>query len=298
MRCFVTGGAGFIGSNLVESLVKDGHGVVVFDNLTTGNVKNLEGIIDKEDIIKSYTLISNAKTPDKIFHLGIPSSSPMYKKNPHLVNEAIEDWIVILEYAKKNNCKIVYASSSSIYNGNKTPYREDMPAYVTDYYTECRHSMERLAELYHRLHGVNSIGLRLFSVYGPKEKFKENYANCLTQFLWDMKNEKSPVIFGDGSQTRDLVYVSDVVRAFILAANSEIGSGILNIGTGISYSFNDIINLLNKALGTSIEPEYVVNPIKNYVQQTLADTKKAEETLKFKAKVSIEKGIQNILKVY
>jgi UDP-glucose 4-epimerase len=295
MEVVVTGGCGFIGSNLVEILVKGGHSVVVFDNLSTGNMNNLEGL-DVQLFDKPYShLRSSGPKFDVILHLGIPSSSPIYKQNPKLVGDAINDVIEILEYAKETDCKVVYASSSSIYNGNEPPYREDMPTHVTDYYTECRYAIERLAKLYDILHGVKSVGMRFFSVYGPKEKYKGRYANIVSQFLWTMAKDEKPVIFGDGSQTRDFIYVADVVEALILAMEKDFECEIFNVGTGTAHSFNDVVDLLNKALGKDIEPIYQPNPIKNYVQYTLADTSKAESVLGFKAKIPLEAGIKHIL---
>lgn len=298
MRAIVTGGAGFIGSHLVKHLVNEGHEVFIFDNLMTGNKANIIPLLSTPRFFKSYGVLAQISFPDIIFHLGIPSSSPMYKQNPFLVSEAIRDWITILEYGKKESCKIVYASSSSVYNGNEPPFHEGMPVHVTDYYTECRYSMERLAELYHRLHKVSSIGLRLFSVYGSNETYKQQYANCLTQFLWAMKQGEAPVIFGDGSQTRDLTHVLDVVTAFNLAAASNIQYGIFNVGTGTAYSFNEIVTLLNQALDTDITPTYIDNPIQNYVGRTRADTQKAEKQLGFKASINLPQGIQNIIDAY
>ncbi|MEM3715735.1 MAG: NAD-dependent epimerase/dehydratase family protein [Candidatus Bathyarchaeia archaeon] len=295
MRALVTGGCGFIGSNLVERLVRDGHEVIVFDNLSSGNIKNIEGLnveffnepCEKINIVKDRI--------DVIFHLGMPSSSPMYKSNPYLVGRTINEAIVILEYARKNNCKIVYASTSSLYNGNPTPYREDMPIYVTDYYTECRYAIERLAKLYNLLYGVKSIGLRLFSVYGPKEKYKGEYANVVSQFIWKMRRDEPPIIFGDGSQTRDFIHVNDVIEAFMLAAERDFGYEIFNVGTGVEHSFNDLVNIINRMMGKNIKPIYKPNPIKNYVYRTLADTTKAEKVLGFKAKISLEEGIKELI---
>jgi len=295
MNVIVTGGCGFIGSNLVERLLEEGHRVTVFDNLSTGNLKNIEGL-DVKFFNEPYEKIPFlVRDIDVIFHLGIPSSSPMYKREPHLVGKAINEAIIILEYARKNKCKIVYASTSSLYNGNPTPYREDMPIYVTDYYTECRYAIERLAKLYNSLFNVKSVGLRLFSVYGPKEKYKGGYANIVSQFLWLMERDEPPIIFGDGSQTRDFIYVKDVVEAFMLAAEKEFNYEIFNVGTGVAYSFNEVVDLINRLLGKNIKPIYKPNPIKNYVYHTLADTTKAEKILGFKAKVSLEEGIKNLI---
>ncbi|MCD6465595.1 NAD-dependent epimerase/dehydratase family protein [Candidatus Bathyarchaeota archaeon] len=295
MNVVVTGGCGFIGSNLVERLLEEGHRVTVFDDLSTGNLKNIEGL-DVKFFNEPYEKIPFlVRDIDVIFHLGIPSSSPMYKREPHLVGKAINDAITILEYARKNKCKVVYASTSSLYNGNPTPYKEDMPIYVTDYYTECRYAIERLAKLYNSLFNVKSVGLRLFSVYGPKEKYKGEYANIVSQFLWLMERDEPPIIFGDGSQTRDFIYVKDVVEAFMLAAEKEFNYEIFNVGTGVAYSFNEVVDLINKLLGKNIKPIYKPNPIKNYVYHTLADTTKAEKILGFKAKVSLEEGIKNLI---
>lgn len=290
----MTGGCGFIGSNLVERLVKDGYDVIVFDNLSTGNLRNIEGL-NVRFFNKPYqnipVLVPDA---DLIFHLGMPSSSPMYKRDPGLLGRTINDAISIFEYAKERKCKVIYASTSSLYNGNNPPYREDMPIYVTDYYTECRYAIERLAKLYNILHGVRSVGLRLFSVYGPKEQYKGEYANVISQFLWLMKRDQPPIIFGDGTQTRDFIHVADVVEAFMLSAEKDFECEIFNVGTGIARSFNYVVDLINKILGKSIKPVYKPNPIKNYVYHTLADTTKAEKILGFKAKITLEEGIRDL----
>jgi len=219
----------------------------------------------------------------------------MYKKNTRLVGEAINDAIEVFEYAKMNGCKVVYASSSSIYNGNKLPYREDMPVYVTDFYTECRYAIERLAKLYNILYGAKSVGLRFFSVYGPKEEFKKQYANIVSQFLWAMRKDEAPVIFGDGTQTRDFTHISDVVDALTLAWKKDLECEVFNVGTGVAYSFNQVVEILNRLLGKNIRPIHKPNPIKNYVYHTLADTTKAESILGFKAKIPLEEGLKTII---
>jgi UDP-glucose 4-epimerase len=295
MNIIVTGGCGFIGSNLVERLVKDGHSVTVFDNLHTGNLKNIEGLDVKfynEPYRKIQTLVPEA---DVMFHIGMPSSTPMYRRNALLVGEAINDAITVFECAKLKSCKVVYASSSSIYNGNELPYREDMPVYVTDFYTECRYAIERLAKLYNVFYGVKNAGLRFFSVYGPKEEYKREYANIVSQFLWLMRKDEAPVIFGDGTQTRDFTHVDDVVEALLLAWKNNFEAEVFNVGTGVAHSFNDIIEMLNKTLGKNIKPVYKPNPIKNYVADTLADTTKAEKVLRFKAKISLKEGLKTII---
>jgi len=297
MSTLVTGGAGFIGSNLVEELLASGEDVVVLDNMHTGSPINLEGLKGSLKIIKARCndLPGMDLHPEKIYHLGISSSSTMYKKNPYLVGEAINGFTAVFELAKRCGERVVYASSSSLYNGLLPPHREDMTIQVADYYTEARLAMERMAELYKQLYNMNSVGLRFFSVYGPKEEAKKEYANMVTQFLWEMRAGKTPVIFGDGSQTRDFTYVKDVVHALQLAMKSDY-HGILNVGTGKAYSFNDVVEILNKNMGLAIKPQHVENPIKNYVMQTQADTAKAERTLGFKAKWNLEDGVKVLLR--
>ncbi len=297
MSTLVTGGAGFIGSNLVEELLAAGEDVVVLDNMHTGSPGNLDGLKGSLKVIRASCndLPGMDLCPERIYHLGIPSSSPMYKKNPYLVGEALNGFTAVFELARKSGARVVYASSSSLYNGLQPPHREDMTIQVADYYTEARLAMERMAELYRILFDVNSAGMRFFSVYGPKEEAKKQYANMVSQFLWEMREGKTPVIFGDGSQTRDFTYVKDVVRALRLAMKSDY-HGILNVGTGKAYSFNDVIRILNEKLGVSIKPQYAANPIKNYVKDTRADITKANSVLGFKAEFLLEKGIDALLK--
>jgi len=295
----VTGGAGFIGSNLVEALLASRQEVVVLDDLSTGSRENLEGLSGRIDLVqgRSSELLDLKIRPEAIYHLGIPSSSPMYKRDPMLVGEAMNGMIAVLELAKKTGARVVYASTSSLYSGQTPPHREEMEVFVTDYYTEARFSMERMAELYRKLFGVRAVGLRFFSVYGPHEAAKREYANIVTQFLWEMMAGRAPVIYGDGSQTRDFVYVRDVVSALQLAMASDC-TGALNVGTGKSYSFNAVAEILAGEMGLDLKAEHVDNPIKNYVRDTLADTTKAEEVLGFRARYSLDEGIGELLRCY
>lgn len=299
MKILVTGGLGFIGSNIAGRLVREGHQVTILDNKHTGNEHNISGLKGKAkvQIGRSGDVEKLGEKFDVIFHEGIYSSTPMYKEDPHRVAEVIEDFISILEYAKKNGIKVVWASSSSVYNGVKPPQREDAVIPVTDFYTEARLAMERLSELYHKLYGVKAIGLRYFSVYGPHEESKGRYANLVSQFMWAMEKGESPSVYGDGSQTRDFTYIEDVVEANLLAMKSNVGFGIYNIGTGKSITINGMIEVLGKAMGKPVEPVYTQNPIKNYVEHTLASTSKAERELGFKARVGLEQGIGKILKI-
>lgn len=298
MKMLVTGGAGFIGSNLCEELARTGENeLVILDNLQTGSRENLEWVQGKKIKLIEGKASGLGKlklgTFDAIYHFGMPSSSPMYRENPFLVGDCINETLAIFELARKSDAKIVYASTSSLYSGIAPPQREDAQVKVTDYYTEARFAIERLAELYAKLYGLQSAGMRFFSVYGPREKAKGKYANVVSQFLWQMKEGKTPVIYGDGKQARDFIFVDDVVRACLLAMERKT-SGVYNVGTGKTTSFNAVVEAINKSLGTKIEPTHVQNPIKNYVDITQADSKKSERELGFRAKVSLEEGIGKI----
>ena len=222
----------------------------------------------------------------------------MYKNNPHLMANAIDDLITVLEYAKKNKSKIVYASTSSIYNGIKEQ-KEDVIPKVSDYYTEARIAMERIANLYCNLYGMDVSGMRFFSVYGYNERSKKIYANLISQFLWAMHDNISPVLYGDGEQKRDFVFIEDLVNALILAAENNKKFNVYNVGTGKNYTLNELVQILNKHLGKNIKPEYIENPMKDtYVYYTLADIKKTEEKIGFKAKISLDEGIDKLIKYY
>lgn len=295
MRVLVTGGLGFIGSHTAERLVTEGHDVHVLDNMHTGSEANVSAIRTRIKITRgdAGTLATVPGKFDAVFHAGVYSSSPMYREQPQLTAKAVADWVSILEYCRKNDSTLAFASSSSLYNGNRPPQKEGMGIMVTDFYTEARYAMERLAELYNSLYSLPSAGLRYFSVYGPREQSKGRYANLLSQFLWAMRAGLQPVIYGDGTQARDFIHVDDVVNANLLALSYG-GHGIFNVGTGKSTTLNDAVALLNRELGTAIRPKYEKNPIANYVSQTLADTSLAAGKLRFRASIPVEEGVRRL----
>ncbi|MDK2372724.1 MAG: NAD-dependent epimerase/dehydratase family protein [Candidatus Korarchaeota archaeon] len=299
MRAVVTGGAGFIGSNLTAKLLKDGAEVVVIDNFMTGSREVANLLKERGATLLEGTSSSVRKLMpvDVVFHLGIPSSSPMYRENPDLLSLAVRDAVAIFEYAKESGAKVVYASTSSLYNGNDPPFTEDMPVFPTDFYTEGRYWIERLAKVYHELYGVESVGLRLFSVYGPNERPKGSFANVASQMVWAALEGRSFVIYGDGKQTRDFIYVTDVVRAFLMAWERGEDYEVYNVGTGKETSFNELAELI-RSLGLDLMLEYRENPIKNYVYRTLADTRKAERDLGFKYEVELEEGLMKVIRAY
>lgn len=295
----VTGGAGFIGTNLVEKLVNDNE-VIVIDNLHTGSNQNLKELESENLKVINDDAKSIARLDvdaDTVFHLGFYSASPMYRDNPMLVSEVVAGMTAVLEYARERGSGVVFSSTSSIYNGVKPPHREDIIPDVTDLYTEGRIASERLGLLYQKLHGVNVSAMRFFSVYGYHERSKGGYANLATQFLWAMKKDQAPVIYGDGKQRRDFIFAGDVADALIKAADVK-GFEIFNVGYGKNYSLNELVEKLNNMLGKDIKPEYIPMPVKNYVMETLADTTKMKNKLGFTPKVALDQGLELINRYY
>lgn len=273
MKCLITGVGGFVGSNLAERFIREGNRVYGLDNFQTGH---------KDNIPEGVRNFGNEKI-DMIYHLGVPSTSPLYKADRRNIVSAINRTVQMFELAIKNKCPVVWASSSSIYSGHNPPHQEWMPANNLDWYTEVRYFMERLAYRYWEAHGVPSIGLRIFSCYGDKDVGKKQYANVITQFALDMIRGKRPLVYGDGTQKRDFIHVDDVVRGFIRASEiCEKGADIINLGTGHTYSFNEAIEMINVVLETDIKPKYTKNQIHNYVFTTKADVTKMYNIMGFR----------------
>ena len=299
MKILVTGGAGFVGSNIVESLVEEKHEVVVLDKFVLGSIKNLETVKDKVtivtgDITNKKNVFDASNGCDIIFNEAAASSSPMFKEDlAGSVKINVEGFVNILDAARKNDAKVIYASTSSIYGDNPSPLTEDQKITPPNFYAATKFTNEHLARIYTSEYGITTTGFRYMSVYGPHEKAKNNFANLVSQFLWDMKKGIAPIIYGDGKQTRDFIFVKDIVKANLLAMNLK-GSNteIINAGTGRATNMNELIDLLNTTLNTKITAKYIKNPVKNYIPTQLASTKKAKKVLGFEAKVTLEDGIK------
>ncbi len=309
-RVLVTGGFGFIGSNIVKKLLERKYFVYVLDNSFLGIRENVAPLekeyrdqikIVEGDVMDTKVLESIIRKCDYVIHEAAHSSAPMFDNEPREgIRVNVIGFLNVLELAKRHDIKkIVYASTSSLYGSFEPPHREDMYVYPRTLYEYTMFAREHLARIYYETFGVRSIGLRYFSVYGPNELHKGRYANVITQFLWCLLKNKQPVIYGDGSQTRDFIFVYDVAEATIMAMeNADIDCDIFNVGTGIETTFRDVVKMLNNALGTEIQPKYVPNPIKNYVYRTRADTTKIEKKLGFKARIEIREGIEMMVEIY
>jgi len=284
MRYLVTGGCGFIGSNLVKRLRMNGNRVMVADNLLTGKRES----IDQDIPLVNDTKEALSERFDGVFHLGMPSSTYMLRENPVLVARTINGFIELLEYCRKNKVKMVYASSSSVYNGNKIPFTEEMRLFPKDLYTEMIYFIERLSLVYNELFGVESIGLRLFSVYGDNEESKGSFANLVSQMIWAKEKGETFDIY-DSQTMRDFIHVDDVVDAFVNSMGSGFGCDVINIGRGKSCGIVDIAKVIG------VDYRFVENPVKNYVRETHADITKAQKLLGFRAKTDVRDYIKSRL---
>lgn len=297
----VTGGAGFIGSNLANHLALENE-VVVVDNCYLGTPENLsDEVVFRDQDVLDDELPTDV---DVVFHLAALSSYAMHEDSPRKgARVNVEGFVNVVEQARRDGCEtVVYASTSSIYGNRTEPSPESLNVTANTGYEASKLSRERYAEYFSNHYGVSTAGLRLFSVYqgyDGAEKHKGEFANVIAQFADDVANGRSPKLYGDGSQTRDFTHVDDVVRAFSLAAEEEL-EGIYNVGTGSSCSFNELVDLLNAELDADIEPEYVENPIPDevYVHDTCADYSKIEEDAGWEPEVSLEEGIRRVCEKY
>jgi UDP-glucose 4-epimerase len=302
----ITGGAGFIGSHLAEMLVGQGNNVTVIDNLFLGTESNLAKIRDSINFYKhNYEdkafLDSTVKKHriEYIFHFAGLSSAPMFDGNePQGVAMNVVGFLHLLEVCRDNKVRrLMYASSSSIY-GDAPLHEENVKVYPPNFYALTKYTMEHAARLFHDLYKVESIGFRFFSVYGKNERHKKQYANLVSQFLWAIQEGKEVVIYGDGSQTRDFIYVLDLCSALISGMNAEsrhARAGVYNLGTSDTYSLNEMVALLEEATGMEANRQYVNNPIRNYVAHTKADCTKSKNALAFEPEYSLKQGIMDML---
>jgi len=297
----ITGGAGFIGSNLANRLAKDNN-VVVVDNCYLGTDSNLD---DSIEFRKRSVLNEELPTDvDAVFHLAALSSYAMHEENPQQgARVNVEGFVNVVEQARQDGCEtIVYASTSSIYGSCTEPSPEDMDVSVNTGYEASKLARERYAEYFSNCYDMSMAGLRFFSVYqgyGGAEEHKGEYANVIAQFVDHIANDCSPKLYGDGTQTRDFTHVDDVVRGTIIAAEKNL-DGIYNLGTGINHSFNEVINIINSVFDTDIQPDYVENPIPTevYVHDTCADYSKIRKATGWRPSIKLEDGVEKVCRPY
>jgi UDP-glucose 4-epimerase len=301
----VTGGAGFIGSNISRYCLERGYEVRVLDNLATGSEANLRGLtiqLANGNVTDDEAIDKATKGVKYIFHQAAVSASPMFFPDPSqgLIVNALGFAKVLASAVRNGVEKVVYALTSSMYGNSPVPWVEDnlKVSDIPNIYASSLLDRSFIAKQIEKASEVKTVGLVYFSVYGPNEAAKGNYANIVSQFLWAMKRGQSPVLYGDGSQTRDFIHVEDVARANVLAAESDYSGGFVNLGTGTETSMKAIAEKLGSLLHSSINPVYKPNPIYGYCYRTLADTSKASKMIGFEAVVGIDQGLKTLVEFY
>ena len=302
MRVLVSGGAGFIGSNVVDGLVKEGYEVFVVDNLSTGKEKNLnpKARFFKTDIRDKNELdsIFNESKPEVVFHLAAQIDVRKSVENPQFdASINVTGAINVFELAVKHNARrIVFSSTGGAIYGEPEvlPATEETPVAPLAPYGVSKYCGEQYLHYFKRLFGIERVILRYANVYGPRQD-PLGEAGVIAIFTGKIMKNEQPVIFGDGNQTRDYVYVEDVVNANLLAVRGK--EGVYNIGTGVETSVNELVKMFEKVTNKRIVPEYAP-PRKGEVQRIALDATKAEKELGFKPEYNLFEGLKKTIRWY
>jgi len=298
----VTGGAGFIGSHLVTQLIHRGHTVRVVDNLITGKRRNLDHVSGVEfvegDLADIGVATRAVEGMDYVLHQAAIPSVPRSVKDPISSNRAnIDASVNVLVAARDAGVKrLVYAGSSAAYGDTPTlPKREDMPTSPLSPYALQKLVSEQYGQLFTQLYGFETVTIRYFNVFGPRQDPGSPYSGVISLFASALLEGRQPVIYGDGEQTRDFTYVANVVDGVLRAVETPKASGhVINVATGGRISLNALLRAMNKIVGTNLQPIYQ-EPRAGDVRDSQADITKAKTLLGYTPLVSLEEGLEKTL---
>jgi len=298
LKFVVTGGAGFVGSHLAKYLVSQKHSVIVIDNLGDGKIENLNNVknevdFHKIDILNFDKLKDILKHADGIFHeAALISLQESYEKPEKYHKVNVEGTENIFKLALEFGFKVIFASSSSVYGDVETiPITEDFKKNPLNPYAKTKIQDEDLALKYNQL-GASIIGLRYFNIFGIGQS--SLYAGVITKFIQRISEKKPPIIFGDGSQVRDFIYVEDVAKANLCAMESKASQGFFNVGSGIATSILDLANMFIKASHLDMKPVFE-KPLKGEIKMSQADLTLIKKTLNWKPEINFEDWIKKII---
>ena len=298
MHFAVTGGAGFVGSNLVKLLVEEGHKIIVIDNLHKGKKDNLASVINKIEFqkidIRDYeSMKKKLKNIDGVFHqAALTVVQDSFSRPEEYFDVNVRGTENVFKLASENKFKVVYASSSSVY-GHKleTPITEDAEKKPINPYGETKLEAEHLVEKYSKLN-TEIIGLRYFNIFGKGQTLE--YAGVITKFLDRINEGKVPIIFGRGSQIRDFIHVSDIAKANLMAMNSNNSNLIVNIATGKAVSILELANMMINASGLKIEPTFA-EALEGDIEKSHADISQAKKHFNWEPKIELQDWLTEIL---
>ena len=303
----VTGGAGFIGSNITHRLISEGYGVRVLDNLATGRESNLSGLADKIDFIKGdiRDLAACKKAVDgvdSVLHLAALPSVPRSVQDPVTSNDVnVNGTLNMLVAARDAKVRrFVFSSSSSVYGDTPgLPRREDMMPSPLSPYALQKLTGEYYCKVFHGLYGLGTVALRYFNVFGPNQDPKSQYAAVIPKFIEAIKGKVAPAIYGDGGQTRDFTFVADVVKANLLASrcqDSAVGR-VYNVARGDRVSLNQMFDMLKEIMKSSVVPEYQP-PRAGDVRDSQADSSLARKNLGWLPDVEFRQGLEKTVSYF
>lgn len=292
MRILITGGAGFIGSNLAKRLGAEGHDTVVVDDFSSGSWKNLidyGGDVLTLDVAGDISSLKAAGPFDAVLHQASITDTTVMDQR-HMMHNNLEGFRNILDLAVAWESRVVWASSCSIYGQGAVPMKESQPPQPLNVYAYSKLAMERLAARYQPRLKHPIVGLRYSNVYGPGEDHKGKFASMIHQLAKQMRAGTQPRIFAHGQQRRDFVYVDDVIQAN-LHALAATRSGIFNGGAGNAWSFNDTVAELNRVLKTDLPPDYFENPYSFTQDWTQTDLTESARALDYSPQYDLKRGI-------
>jgi len=306
-RYLVTGGAGFIGSHLARTLAEAGKLVRVFDDFSSGRMDNLAGLsgevaahieVMRGDLRDAEAVRAAAAGVDVIFHEGAIASVPRSVVEPETTLDVnVKGLLHVLEAARHADVRrVVIASSSAIYGDTPTlPLRESMPPRPFSPYAAHKLMDEHLCAVYARLYGIETVALRYFNVFGPRQDPNSEYAAVIPRFVAKLRAGARPIVYGDGEQTRDFIHISDVVRANLLAASvAGAAGGVFNIGSGERISLNHLLGIAGELLGVEPQPDYQP-PRAGDIHDSVADITQAHEALGFAPQMPFRAGLADLL---
>jgi len=303
LKALVTGGAGFIGSNLSEKLVELGHEVRVIDNFSTGKRDNLIGILNDVEIVegdvRDYRSVESAMTSiEVVFHLAAVPSVPRSIKDPITSNDVnVGGTLNVLMAAKKSGVRrVVFASSSSVYGDSPTlPKSEDMTPRPMSPYAVSKLAGEEYSRVFSELYGLETISLRYFNVFGPRQDPGSEYSAVIPKFIKAMLSCQRPIIYGDGQQSRDFTYIDNVVEANVLAASADCEPGlVMNCAAQSRTTLNELVSSINMLLGKDIKPVYA-HPRRGDIRHSFADISLIRRILGYEPKISFDIGLKKTI---